>query len=360
MNQIDPLTSDRVFSAIRRIADSLADLSIKKPIKAVFLSLQKQRFCTQEPKSITISDIEFTVLPDIEEVLQERRHYDLCVLCCHADGEEAPLIELRKKQIATLYFAWMWDNHHHHLSNLRIATLADVIFPSHWHGHQYQYLNHPAALCGVHIPLYSRQWSAGLIVQNYPDGLPVARADEIFGGFGRYHWLPERDGFIEQLMNTMPKHALSLVDGDNYFRLPIVDRLRAWTAHKIHLTVPVAHDVSTRIFEALMTGQIPLVPQDVPDLDYIVPQDLQRSLPILRYRSGLVESVQDAWQEGVRRFDSEGDVGVARRHAFARDHHGLAARLQSFATFVREPRSVVLQSNGRVVCWIEADALSSR
>jgi len=229
--------------------------------------------------------------------------------------------------------------------------LADVVFSASRQDHDY--LSHPAFLCGVPMPAYSRQWSAQLIAQNYPDGLPFARADGIFGGFGRYQWLPERNTFIEQLMNQCPGHALSLVNSvDDYFRLPITDRLKAWTKHKAHLTVPLS-DVSTRVFEALMTGQIPLVPDDVSDLNLIVPADVQRVLPILRYRRGSIESVQAAWRDGVVRFDSEGAVGIARRHAFARDHHSLTARIRSFAAFLRKPGRNALRREGRIVSWVE-------
>jgi hypothetical protein len=331
-------------------------LSTKRPLNAVFLSAQKRQFCTQEPKSINVSDIEFTVLPDMQEVLRQRNHYDLCVLSCHNEGEEALLFNLRKNNIAKFYFAWMWDNHHHHLINIRTAMLADVVFSSHWHKHQY--LNYPITLCGAHVPPYSRQWSAHLILQIYPDGLPTARADGLFGGFGRYQWLPERNAFIEQLMKRCPDHALSLVDVESYFRLPITDRLAAWMKHKVHLIVPVARDVSTRVFEALMTGQIPLVPDNVPDLDCVVSPDLQQLLPILRWRHGSIESVQAAWRAGVARFDSEGAVGVVRRHAFARDHHSLIARLRSFATFVRKPVKIALRSDGRTVFWVQSGSVA--
>ena len=344
------------MSAIQNIENVRHVLSSKRPLNAVFLSAQKRQFCVQEPKSISVSDIEFTILPDVAEVLQQHSHYDLCVLSCHNEGEETHLFNLRRNNFAKLYFVWMWDNHHNYVTNLRTAMLADVVFSSHWHDHQY--LNYPITLCGPHIPLYSRQWSAHLIMKIYPDGLPTARADGIFGGFGHYRGLSERNAFIEQLMKQCPGHALSLVDVESYFRLPVTDRLAAWMNHKVHLMVPVARDVSNRVFEALMTGQIPLVPDDVPDLDRVVPPDLQKSLPILRWQFGSAESVQAAWRQGVSRFDSEGAVGVARRHAFARDHHSLTARLQSFATFVRKPVQIALQTDGGWVSWAQSGSVA--
>ncbi len=352
MIQINATSPDRVLSAIHNIANTQQILSGKRSLNAIYLSAQKRQFCTEEPKSVGISDIEFTILPDIAAVLEQRGHYDICILSCHNEGEEMLLFNLRNNNFAELYFAWMWDNHHHHVINLRTAMLADVVFSSHWHAHQY--LNHPITLCGPHVPLYSRQWSPGLISRLYPQCLPVARADGIFGGYGHYPRLSERNAFIEQAMKRFPDHALSLVKVADYFRLPVADRLAGWMNHKVHLVVPVAGDLSTRVFEALMTGQIPLVPDNVPDLDRVVPPDLQRSLPILRWQAGSIDSVQSAWREAVARFDSEGAAGVARRHAFVCDHHSLTARLRSFAQFIRKPAQLTLQNEGGWISWAQS------
>lgn len=347
---------DKVLLGLQNIASTWQFLSGKRPLEAAFLSVQKKQFCAQEAKSITVSEIQFSVLPDIADLLSQRKQYDLCVLTCHNENEEALLFKLRENNFAKLYFVWMWDNHHHFIGNLRTAVLADVVFPSHWHEHRY--LSHPITVCGPHVPAYSRHWSANLICQLYPDGLPTIRSDAIFGGFGRYKWLPERNAFIESLMKQCPDHALSLVDVDSYFRLPVAERLASWTNHKVHLVVPVAGDVSSRIFGALMTGQIPLVPDNVPDLDSVVSPQLQQSLPILRWKHGSTESARAAWRDGIARFDSDGAVGVSRRYAFARDHHGLTARLQSFANFVRTPRQIALENNGHTVSWAEPVPIS--
>ena len=351
MIQTDPASPDRVISALQQILKIRELLGGKRPLNAVFLSAQKRHFCVEEPKSADISDIKFTILPEIADVLRRRDHFDICVLSCHNEGEEALLFNLRSKNFAKLYVTWMWDNHHHHIVNLRTAMLADVVLSSHRHAHQY--LNHPLALCGPHLPACSRQWSAQQIRNHYPNGLPVMRADGIFGGYGRYKWLAERNAFIEQVMKEFPNHALSLVDIEDYFELPVAERLAGWANHKVHLVVPVASDLSTRVFEALMTGQIPVVPDNIPDLDRVISPEWQRSLPILRWKYGSTESVRAAWQECVTRFDADGAIGVARRHAYARDHHSLTARLQAFATFVREPMQFGLHNDGRMISWAE-------
>jgi hypothetical protein len=173
----------------------------------------------------------------------------------------------------------------------------------------------------------------------------------LFGGFGRYVWAIERNRFIEAVMGCCPEHSLTLGTLDDYFQIPASERLKAWVEHKVHLIVPVNRDFSSRIFEALITGQIPLVPDDVPDLDKVIDPDAQALLPVLRYKAGDVGAAKAAWQEGVMRFDQAGVQGVQRRHEFARDRHSLAARLADFARFIRHPGQFNLAGNGKMRFW---------
>jgi hypothetical protein len=244
---------------------------------------------------------------------------------------------------------WFWDNHHHQHINLRIAMLTDLVFVSHWH--ERQYLNLPAALAAAHVPAYSRQWSPGAIARHYPAGLPTERRNGLFGGFGRYSWAHERNSLIEALAAACPEHSLTLGKVDAYFQISAAERLRTWVEHKVQLIVPINRDVSTRIFEALMTGQIPLVPDDVPDFDRVINPPIQAALPILRYQAGNVESAKAVCRQGIMLFDRDGAAGVRRRHEFARDRHSLAARLADFAEFVRRPGEFKLLGNGQIQFW---------
>lgn len=340
---------DRIVSNIQEIHRVLNGLSKQECVKVVLLSLSKHQFCQHEIRAAAIDGIEFTVLPEIAEVLQSRAVFDLAILCCHLKGEEAALFEMRQRGLAALYGVWFWDHHHHQRINLRIAMLADLLFVSHWH--ERQYLNLPTALAAAHVPLYSRQWSPGAIARHYPAGLPTERRSGLFGGYGRYSWANERNHLIESLATLCPEHGLSLGSVDAYFDISAAERLRDWCEHKVHLIVPINRDVSNRIFEALMTGQIPLVPDDVPDFDRMVDPQIQAALPILRYRAGNVESAEAGWRQGVMLFDRDGAAGVRRRHEFARDRHSLAARLAEFAEFLRRPGEFKLLGNGQIQFW---------
>jgi hypothetical protein len=324
-------------------------MSERTAIKVVVLSRQKWQFCEDEIREAHIDGVEFTVLPEIGEVLQSGRAFDVAILCCHLEGEEAALFEMRQHGLAALYGVWFWENHHHMRINLRIAMLADLIFVSHWH--ERQHLNFSVALAASHIPAHSRQWSPGAIDRHYPTGLPADQRDSLFGGFGRYIWATERNRFIEAVMSACPDHSLTLGSVNDYFHRSAADRLGIWVAHKVQLIVPINRDVSTRIFEALITGQIPLVPDDLPDFDHIIDPEHQATLSILRYRAGDIESAKAAWQQALVQFDSLGAEGVRRRHEFARTRHALVSRLADFVKFLRHPGEFKLFGDNQIQYW---------
>jgi len=341
--------TDRLVQNIHGIHATVEGLARKPALKAVLVSRKRDHFCSHTIRRASFHGVEFDILPDLAALRGQASAYDICILCCHNNDEEPLLFELRAAGLASVYFAWMWDNHHHHILQIRTAMLADCLFLSHWH--ERHYLNHPAILPGPHMPACSRQWSSGLIAATYPAGLPVARRDGLFGGFGRYDWAAERNAFIAALMTSCPDHALGLGSVDAYVAQPEAARLALWAGHKAHIMVPIARDLSTRVFDALLTGQIPLVPSDVADLDLVVPKTLQAALPILRYEPGSVGSAKAAWQEALRRFDAEGAAGIARRHRFAAEHHGLPNRLERFAAFIRKPGHFDLAADARYQFW---------
>lgn len=343
--------ADRIISGVRDICESLSQIASADTLNAVLLSPQKSQFCLHEPRSDNALGVTFDILPDINSLYQPgTKTYDVCILCCHNEGEEAILFKLRKSGIARLYFVWLWDNHHHHIINLRTSNLADVVFVSHYH--EKDYLNQFGVLAGAHIPACSRQWSPDAISQPGSEYMNITRKDALFGGFGNYSFTPERTAFIKKCQTQIPGNAISLVDVDTYFRTPPALRLRSWLEHKVHLLVPVNADLSTRLFEALMTGQIPLIPDNVTDLNRVIPPELQAALPVLRYQPYSIRSVHDTWREALARFSAEGMDGIQRRHVYARDYHSLTSRLSAFAHFIRHHKQFDIKTEGeRLIMW---------
>jgi len=328
--------TDRILASARqRLVELHQQSKATGQLRASFLSQQYKLFCEAEPRHVIAGDVLVDVLADPMQTLRAGRNiYDVLIVASHV-GDESFLFDLRNAEVARFYFVWFWDNHHHPVDNLRAAMLADVVFPSHWYNRQY--LNHPCVLPGVHVAACSRQWSPQLIAKHYPDGMSTTRSDAIYGGYGLYAYSPRRNEFIKAFAAQHPNAASVLGDVNKYFEVPIQERLRQWVSHKVHLVVPVNCDLSSRVFEALITGQIPIVPDDVTDLDRVVPADVQRSLPIIRYKAFDINSATLAYRHAIDRFNVDGAAGVQRRFEFASQFHSLGARLKVFADFIRDP-----------------------
>jgi hypothetical protein len=85
-------------------------------------------------------------------------------------------------------------------------------------------------------------------------------------------------------------------------------------------------DLSTRFFDALAAGQVPIVASNILDLDRIVPPDLQARLPIIRLQDYTVPALREAHERATAAFDREGNEGAERRHRFILENHMLAHR----------------------------------
>lgn len=331
---------NRIVGNLNHVAQQLSQLSGQERVRTAFYTVQRPYFCPHEPKRLEAHGVEFTFVTS-EELGDTANDFDIIIIGCHNSSEDRLFFELRRRAGASLFMAWLWDNHHHHVNNLRTAISADVVLVSHWFD-RFAMMSQ-ATVLGPHLPLPTRQWSGPGIASVYPASLPVQRRDELFGGFGMYSFTPERMAFLNGCQSTLPSHAISMVRNiKDYFDRPYEDRLREWAAHKVHLIVPVNRDVSTRLFEALAVGQIPIVSDDMPDLDLVVTPDIQARLPVLRFSPNSVESALGAYREALRRFDAEGSDGIERRRRYACEQNGLPARLAAFARMIRDYRNLVL------------------
>jgi hypothetical protein len=106
-------------------------------------------------------------------------------------------------------------------------------------------------------------------------------------------------------------------------------------SHKVSLCLPLNGDLSQRLFDALLTGQIPIVAPDIHDLDAVIPPDLQKRLPVIRFDSYSTESVSKAYHEALRIFDQQGDSGIEKRHVFALEKQTFPERIREILGAVR-------------------------
>jgi hypothetical protein len=111
------------------------------------------------------------------------------------------------------------------------------------------------------------------------------------------------------------------------------ERLEEWYSHKVHWIAPVLNDVAIRIFDALSSGGIPVVPasmQFLPPIrginrDHIVfstPDDIMNPKPLI--------------ERAVAMFDAGGADGIVARHRYALDHHHGDQRMADILRAVKE------------------------
>jgi hypothetical protein len=107
-----------------------------------------------------------------------------------------------------------------------------------------------------------------------------------------------------------------------------VASFREWIEYKVHVVVPTFYDLPIRIFDALITGGIPMVPEyfrghpslrNVCDwLTFYDPSDL----------TDLVSLVNAS----IEKFDHAGAEGVAQRVSFALKHFHLDSAVRDLVS----------------------------
>jgi hypothetical protein len=93
--------------------------------------------------------------------------------------------------------------------------------------------------------------------------------------------------------------------------------------------LPLVEDLPYRVFDALLAGQIPLVPDCVRDLDLVIPPADQARLPIVRFSDFSVAAVRSALDQALAAFDRGGETAALARHEFVRDRHMVEDRLSA-------------------------------
>jgi tetratricopeptide (TPR) repeat protein len=258
----------------------------------------------------------------------EHRKADLIILLLHLLNEQWAVRKLRELNADVPIIGWFWDNHHHVFDNHKALADLDVIVPG--HGFAASYLRTSNALMTPAESMCVAQWTkseASEFFQNLGDS---DRSDDLYGGFVRYEGAPKRNRLIDDLVKSGFKGVKSLEGSDiqHYFGLLPKQRFQEWASHKVSLCLPLAGDVSLRLFDALLTGQIPIVPRDVWDLDSIIPESIQAQLPVVRFDDYSVDDVTRACNAARKLFDELGYAGVTSRHRYALENHMFVSSLQ--------------------------------
>jgi hypothetical protein len=262
---------------------------------------------------------------------------DLVILTAHGSDMSAGIWDLRRRlSPKTLIAVWFWDNHLEQVGNLRTALAADFIFPS--HNYVAEYLINPASAMGIHVPLCCGQWTGEEASRYFGECADLPRSGRLLVNYVDYEFSP-RSELLRRLKAGMPEADVLLMEpGDRtrYFDKSRSERFREWAGYKSSLILPVAHDLSTRIFDGLLAGQILLVPKHVADFDAVIPREIQAGLGIIRLADLEIETIRSAAAEAEKAFDSAGAEGVRKRHDHVMGNHMLAHRAKSMLACLKQ------------------------
>lgn len=244
----------------------------------------------------------------------------------HAFFQNPELVEVLKAQrerpdfVSAVQFR---DHHHSFERNLQLAHVVDFVFPGHYYRFDYFLMANLNVLAS--IPMCCGQWSEALLRATFAKAAEAPRSDALYGGYGYYPGaFLERTKFIDDLGSQIEGSKVMQWrpgQGDSYLQLSPEDKLSDWLGHKVSIVVNTDFCIPNRIFDALVTGQIPLVPDTILHLEEIIPAELQESLPVIRYRQFDLESAKDAYHRALEAFERGGVEGIWQRHRHAMTRH---------------------------------------
>jgi len=225
---------------------------------------------------------------------------------------------------------WAHDHHHsfHHYALFLLK--ANIVIPAHFHRRDHL-LGFNGQVADT-VPASTNQWTLGEIetFSSLPETAP--RLDELYGGFGAYDVGLQRSLFVGSLMERLEWHALSIRHiqsaDDPYFAQSAAERYAEWRRHKVSLAAAINQDIPIRIFDALATGQIPIIPDNIANLDWVILPEDQAQLGIERFTAGDTGSAISAWRHALANFDRLGSQGVLDRVSYFLSRHSLPCRLE--------------------------------
>jgi hypothetical protein len=156
-----------------------------------------------------------------------------------------------------------------------------------------------------------------------------------------YERFPFRNSVVSTLSARYPSVGFS---SQAFHGRDPEDRLREWCGHKLHWIMPVLNDVPIRIFDALITGGIPMVPASMKLLPGIrdIPEDA-----IFFFGPLDVIEPEALVRRALERFDSGGRDKIVQRHRFAlEEHHGMS-RIQTMIGCVEREFGLRVINSGR-------------
>lgn len=234
-------------------------------------------------------------------------------------GKRLPqYIDWYRSQPQALFVVWDWDSQHWLYMSSALALHSDVYVPaSSENVHVLSQFN-PYTLGPVFAAAH--QWSRKFLAEHM-DLFLAERRPEPLGMHVYYEAYPRRNRAIA----TLAQHFPTVGFATNAFKgRSDLDNLQEWAGHKTHWIVPVLAGVPIRIYNALVTGGIPILPSFYKNLPEIA---ILGELPSYYQVADLLQpaAIND---EAVARFDAGGESALVARLAQGIAEHHIDARCE--------------------------------
>ena len=236
-------------------------------------------------------------------------------------------ITLYLKSPSSVFAIWDFDNHHWFALSGMLAAVSDLYVPT--HADNLEPLSRYNNIMAGPVTSGVIQWPKEFLEENLDIITKTERSNNPLGTHIEYPQFPLRMKNLKTLHRTLP--SVKLVDG-SYHSRSMIDRFTEWCSHKSHWIVPVLNDAPIRIFDALITGGIPIVPRslkyhkDVINLwDHVVFYDY--------------EDIQAPWEvtsKANQMFDSAGEQGVLDRHRLICYNHHVDNRVETILKAIED------------------------
>lgn len=267
-----------------------------------------------------------------EQVEIHNSYHSPCfyIITAHGSDNSEFLWELKAKSHRDSVFAlWYWDNHVAYNDNYKVALATDLNFISHNLGVP-GYLTNPVSAVADHVPLCCAQFGATEIRQEIATDLHMPRSNKGLFNYVVYENAPRAQMMREWEQELGELAEFKLMPSNNrtrYWSLSRHERFQEWSNYKCSIIVPLVKDLSTRVFDALAAGQIPIVPEEIHDLDSVCSRELQAQLGIVRIPALTAQDLAIGIQQAVTNFDRLGSEGVIARSEYVIQQGLLGHRL---------------------------------
>jgi hypothetical protein len=232
----------------------------------------------------------------------------------------------------TIFVAWDFDNHHWYPMSTFLAAHSDMYFPA--HPDYFSLLSRYNRCIAGPVSCGVIQWSRSYLAENFDKIIFASRSDKPLGA----HILYEKFRFRSQTISTLGGHFPTTVGFRTaaFHQTSAADRLKEWCGHKAHWTIPVLNDISMRLFDALTTGGVPIVP----DTQKYHPTVAALAEHIVFFRATDLVSPQSVVDAANQKFDAGGVGKIIERNRLGQTQHHVSSRIETILKNVFDEFSI--------------------